>query len=145
MTENTSILPARCNKDKDEWTFIDYSDANVKADILTFVTYNTWFYDFYLEERFRAIIQLLRESDADIIALQEITPASLEIFLQTDWVRDNYFISDISGSTLCSLNSSQTNYGVILLSRIPIKNLNLYPLTSVMGRHVLIAEFDING
>jgi len=79
MKENTSILPARFNRDKDEWNLIDNSGTNIKADILTFVTYNTWFDDFHFEERFRAITEILRESNADIIALQEITNASLEI------------------------------------------------------------------
>ncbi len=146
MKENTSILPARFNRDKDEWNFIDNSGTNIKADILTFVTYNTWFDDFHFEKRFRAITEILRESNADIIALQEITNASLEIFLQKDWVKNNYFISDISGSTLTSTDRRKNfNYVVILLSRIPIKSLNLHPLTSGQGRHVLIAEFEING
>ena len=147
MNENSSILPARFNRDIDEWNSIENSGTTIKADILTFVTYNTWFDDFHFEKRFRAITEILRESNADIIALQEITNASLEIFLQEDWVKNNYFISDISGSTLTSWKSTQKdfNYGVILLSRIPIKSLNLHPLTSELGRHVLIAEFDING
>ena len=147
MNENTSILPAKFNRDKDEWNFIENSGTNIKADILTFVTYNTWFDDFHFEKRFRAITEILRESNADITALQETTNASLEIFLQEDWVKNNYFISDISGSTLTSWKSTQKdfNYGVILLSRIPVKSLNLHPLTSDLGRHVLIAEFDING
>jgi len=145
MNSNTSILPARFNRDKDEWNFIENSGTNIKADVLTFVTYNTWFDDFHFEKRFRAITEILRESNADIIGLQEIAKASLEIFLQEDWVKNNYFISDISGATLTSTyRSKQFNYGVILLSRFPIKSLNLHPLTSEQRRHVLIAEFDIN-
>ena len=145
MKENTSILPAKFNREKNEWNFIDNSGTNIKAESLTLVTYNTWFDDFHFDERFRAITGILRESNADIIALQEITNASLEVFLQEDWVKTNYFISDISGSTLTSTyRPKQLNYGVILLSRFPIKSLNLHPLTSGQGRHVLIAEFDIN-
>ena len=137
MKENTLIFPARFNRDKNKWDFIYNSWENTNAKMLKLITLNTWFDDFYFEERFRAITEILRELKADVIALQEITDKSLGIILKEDWVKDNYFISDISGSTFSS-------YGVILLSRIPIKNLNLYPLASIMNRHVLIAEFVIN-
>ena len=73
-----------------------------------------------------------------ILLLCKITIESLKLILKEDWVKDNYFISDISGATFES-------YGVILLSRIPMKCINLHPLTSSMQRHVLIAEYNING
>lgn len=136
--ENTSIFPAAFDRNKAKWSHVDDSGTNVNADTLTLATLNTWFGDYYFKERWRAITELLRETNADIIALQEMTCASLKLILKEDWIRDEYFISDIAGSTLSS-------YGVMLLSRIPIKFLNLHPLTSVMGRHVLIAEFEING
>jgi len=137
MKNETIIFPARFNKDKDKWEYLSSIGPNINTDILTFVTYNIWFDDFFFKERFQATSKLLKNTNADIIALQEITDDSLELLLQEDWVKDNYFISDISGSTFHS-------YGVILLSKIPLKNLYLYQLPSIMDRKVLIAEFVIN-
>lgn len=137
MNENTLIFPASFQRDKNKWELIYNTGTNIKASTLTFLTFNTWFGDFHFEERFRATIEILKDSNADIIALQEITDASLELLLKDDWIKNNYFISDNSCSTFYS-------YGVIILSRFPIKNLNLHPLKSIMGRHVLIAEFEIN-
>ncbi len=138
MSKDTIILPATFDKDKGEWCPSYDLPATVKTNVLKFVTYNTWFGDYYFKERFDAITDILKRTNADIIALQEITEKGLKIILEKDWVKENYFISDISGTTFYS-------YGVLLLSRIPIKCLDLYPLTSMMGRNVLIAEYNING
>jgi tyrosyl-DNA phosphodiesterase 2 len=137
LNENTLLFPAMFDKKKDQWRLVYDSAENMNADSLTFVTFNIWFGDYYFEERVGALTEILKKSNADIIALQEITDASLQLILKEDWIKRSYYISDISSSSFYS-------YGVILLSRIPIKKLNLYPLISVMDRHVLIAEFEIN-
>jgi len=138
MAENTLIFPAVFDKDDNKWCHSDSFDTNVRADTLTFVTFNIWFGEYYFEQRFHALMDILKDTDADIIGLQEVTHESLELILEEEWVKDNYFISDITGTTFLS-------YGVIFLSRIPVKQLELYPLKSLMGRYVLIAEFNING
>jgi len=137
MNESTLVIPAKFNRDRDGWEFVYHSEQNIQMDRLIFLTFNTWFSDFHFEERFKAILKILKGSNADIIALQEITDRSLQLILQEDWVKNHYYISDFSGSTFYS-------YGVIFLSKMPINLLYLYPLPSIMGRNVLIAEFVVN-
>jgi tyrosyl-DNA phosphodiesterase 2 len=102
---------------------------------LTVVTWNVWFAPYYFEPRFRALLEVVRGRRPDVICLQEIVPDSLELLLAEPWVRDGYRVSDVRGDTLDS-------YGVVLLSRLPIRALALHDLPSHMGRRLLVAEVD---
>ena len=86
---------------------------------LQVVTYNVLF-DLYetekiYSERRRAVcIELLRARDADIIALQEVTPQLWAQLLATPWVQDGYHVS--AGPDAAGLDP----YGQALLSRWPL-------------------------
>jgi tyrosyl-DNA phosphodiesterase 2 len=141
MAERTLIFPAEFDRGSNRWrlSYFNFTKyENVRTDILTFVTFNTWFGNHYFDHRFRALMDILKDTDADIIGLQEMTHKSLKHLLKEEWVKKNYFISDLTGTTIYP-------YGVVLLSRIPVKFLVLHPLTGAMERQVLIAEFHING
>jgi len=69
--------------------------------------------------------------------LQEVIPRFIQKIIKESWVQDEYYMSDCTGSTVGS-------YGVILLSRIPITQLELHELYSQMDRSVLIAGLIIN-
>lgn len=115
---------------------VDSNDlSNINA--IKLLTYNVWFSDEYIEERAEALFKILNESDADIIALQEVTYHFLQLILMQDWIRKDYFISDFKGDTFGS-------YGVLLLSRFSIKELSLHQLATHMERQLLLAEFVIN-
>jgi poly(A) polymerase len=66
------------------------------------------------KKRLPAIVAELRKTDADIIAIQEVTPALVDLLLQTDWVRD-YFISE-SGYA-----DKVKPYGNLIMSRFPFQ------------------------
>ncbi|MCA9686662.1 MAG: 2'-5' RNA ligase family protein, partial [Myxococcales bacterium] len=68
----------------------------------------------YSERRLPAALALLREREADLIALQEVTPASLAAILAEPWVRERYCVS--SGPA----GEGVDPYGVVLLSRWPL-------------------------
>lgn len=68
----------------------------------------------YGERRLPAALELLRELEADLIALQEVTPASLAAILAAPWVRERYCVS--SGPAAEGVDP----YGVVLLSRWPL-------------------------
>lgn len=68
----------------------------------------------YGERRLPAALELLRELEADLIALQEVTPASLAAILAEPWVRERYCVS--SGPAAEGVDP----YGVVLLSRWPL-------------------------
>lgn len=100
---------------------------------LTLLTYNLWFDQFRWRDRLTSALAEVDEHRADIIGLEEVTPEFLELILATDWVRSDYWVSDVSGETL------QPN-GVLLLARHPLQRLALCQLPSEKHRKFVIAE-----
>jgi endonuclease/exonuclease/phosphatase family metal-dependent hydrolase len=93
--------------------------ASVSIDTLTIASYNVLIDVHHSEQiqtqkRLPAILDELRKTDADIIALQEATPALVDLLLKTDWVRD-YFISESEYA------SKVKPYGNLIMSRFPFK------------------------
>jgi len=110
---------------------------------LKVVTYNVLF-DFYFPEeihtllRMGAAFELLHGVDADIIALQEVTPAFLASLLNEEWVQHGYCSSAAPGSPQLE------PYGQVILSKIPIAGLHLYQFTST-SKTMLIAQMTVCG
>lgn len=140
------LAPGYFDPKKGRWRRIpDVPDApaTVPADVvavgsLTVVTFNVWFGEYYREERTDALFRILQDSDADIIALQEITPELLEVILETPWIRDTYSISDFIGESIAP-------YGVLLLSRLPVERWEIHHLPTRMYRALVTATLNING
>lgn len=134
-----SLKSWKFNSKKQSWIpdNIDFS-SDITVTELTLVTYNVWFADYQFKPRCKFWLDILSDCNADAIALQEITPKSLEFILQSQWVRKQYYISDITGKTV-------TPYGVVLLSKIPLQKLLLYNLPSNMNRQFMVADLRVNG
>ena len=90
------------------------------ATRLTVATFNIWFDSHHAEERYLAIADLLGELTPDVIALQEVTPAALDIFSAQPWVRDEYVRAAMVGGDI-------GNYGMLMLSRMPVVPRRLHP------------------
>ena len=90
----------------------------------------------HTQERMTALFGLLQQADADIIALQEVTPGFLATILSEDWVQQTYCSSSQPGS------AQVEPYGQLLLSRIPIEELDLLQLTS-SSKTILIARMPV--
>lgn len=109
---------------------------------LTVVTYNVLFArhdEAHLDtpQRMRAVLQRLQRAQADVIALQEVTPPLLAALLAEDWVREAYRASDSpAGETV-------TPYGQLLLSRVPLVSLAQHRFTR--DKRVLVGELDTAG
>jgi|GEM_PF-1749093 len=106
---------------------------------LQVVTYNVLFdiYEtekIYSERRRAACIALLRARDADIIALQEVTPKLWAQLLATPWVQDGYHVS--SGPDAAGLDP----YGQALLSRWPL-TLELHAFST--QKRLLVGRLDL--
>ena len=108
-------------------------EPDVSRDRIALLTWNVWFGEFLWQERFAALLDIARACRPDIVALQEVTHRHLEQLLAVDWVRREFRISDITGSTL-------QPHGVLLLSRLPLRNLGLQELPSDKDRKMLVAE-----
>lgn len=100
---------------------------------LRLVTWNVYFGGHMFEERAEALVAELAQRRPDVIALQEVTPELLAVLVAVPWVRAGYQLSDVDGRTLAG-------YGVVVLSRLPIRRLAAIELPSEMGRRLLIAE-----
>jgi poly(A) polymerase len=86
--------------------------------------------------RWAALRAQLAESGADLIGLQEATPAFLEALLAEPWVRERYRISDVDGGTL-------DPYGQLLLSRRPLRWLGQRRLSR--SKRLLLAGLTVGG
>ncbi|MER5279264.1 poly(A) polymerase [Streptomyces sp. NPDC002809] len=101
---------------------------------LTVLTWNT-LWDRYDSDRIDTarrrplLLDALRAADADVIALQEVEPALLELLLDCDWVRDGYaIVIDPAGRDVA-------DNGLLLLSRLPVSEAGLHAL----GPHKAVA------
>ena len=86
-------------------------------------------------QRLPAIVEHLRRCDADIIALQEVTPPLLEVLLEQDWVHSYAISESPEGQTL-------KPYGLLLLSRLPF---TLVEHQYSAHKRVLVGTWQING
>lgn len=136
MTEE--LKPKKFNPKKKAWTKEVDEAPDIRLTKLTFVTYNIWFSKYYRKQRHEALLNIIKKCDADVIGLQEVTSSFLKMILKQDWVKNSYYVSDTTGVTV-------DPYGVILLSKIPIRKLFFYELPSLMSRKLLFAELGING
>lgn len=105
-----------------------------RSAALTVLTWNT-LWDRYDSDRIDTarrrplLLDALRAADADVIALQEVEPALLELLLACDWVRDGYaVVIDPTGRDVA-------DNGLLLLSRLPVSEAALHSL----GPHKAVA------
>lgn len=120
------------------WVTDHAPDVPAPSAKLTLVTWNVWFGSYQLEERFRAVLEIVRALDADILCFQEIVAESLAMLRDEPWIRASYQLSDAHGTTF-------DDYGTVLLSRLPIRSLLLHELPTGMGRALVAADIDALG
>lgn len=137
LRRRRSVAVRRFDAATGQWVQADPGGA-VDRDELTVVTFNIWFDDYYAEQRYQAIAELLRERRPDVIVLQEVTSAALEVFIDQPWVRDEYLsASAVGGDT--------GNYGMLMLSRVPAVRAAYSRLPTRQSRGFLEAELAVNG
>lgn len=115
--------------------------AEVHVEALQVVTYNVLF-DLYMpeklysERRAAECRALLAAQDADIVALQEVTPWFWAALLAEPWVRERYCVSDDP------VAAGLVPYGQALLSRWPLA---LEVHTFSAQKRLLLGRMKING
>jgi endonuclease/exonuclease/phosphatase family metal-dependent hydrolase len=105
---------------------------------LTITTYNVWNDSKHAEQRYLSIASVLRRRDPDIMVFQEVTPAAYDVLLSQDWIRDGYSRAAVVGA-------EAGNYGMLLLSRLPLSRATYTRLPSRQSRGFLQAELALNG
>lgn len=112
--------------------------AAAPRDELSLVTFNIWFSDYHAEERYLAIADLLSREMPDVIVFQEVTPQALDVFLAQPWIRVRYRRAAVVGDAV-------GNYGMLILSRLPITRVTYTRLPTQLDRGYLIAELSNGG
>jgi len=128
------LAPSVFEPSSGRWVHCDSAGSRA-VEQLTLVTYNIWFGEYRWRERLAHLLELVASYRPDIIAFQEVTPRQLGQILATDWIRERFLVSDASGFTV-------NPHGVVLLSRLPIRDVLLYPLPSRKDRKLLTAWVD---
>ena len=122
-----------------EWKIFAEKIGSVAPDTLTIASYNI-LSDLHevdkiqTDKRLPVILHELRQTQADIIALQEVTPTSIAFILETDWVKD-YYITEV-------VNANNVKpYGNLIMSRLPFE---LVEHQFSGHKRVLVGKWQIN-
>jgi tyrosyl-DNA phosphodiesterase 2 len=105
---------------------------------LTLSTFNIWFRSHSADERYRAIADLLSRKLPDVMVFQEVTPSAAEIFLAQPWIRQDY-------ARVVATGGANGNYGMLMLSRLPVSRASYRALPTRASRGFLTAELNIDG
>ncbi len=124
--------------DADRWRAAGDTGATDRRDSLTVTTFNVWYHQYFAATRHRAIADLIDDAAPDVAVFQEVTPDALAVFLGQPWARRYYRCAAV-------VDRSTGDYGMLLLSRMPIARITYTRLPTRMSRGYLRAEFAING
>lgn len=119
------------------WARVDPADAG-RRDELTVATFNIWNDAYFAQQRYHAIAALLQRELPDVMVFQEVTPAALEVFTTQSWIRSDYLCAAVIGG-------QAGNYGLLMLTRLPVRGVTYTRLPTRLARGYLQAEFTING
>jgi endonuclease/exonuclease/phosphatase family metal-dependent hydrolase/2'-5' RNA ligase len=116
------------NQTTSEWERIETNKKQIHVlETLRIFSYNVLF-DMHnedlpvtSEQRVPHVLRILENCDADIICLQEVRTSFLEILVQLEWVKDKYYISDVSGAETLG-----DKYGQVVLSKMEPYSLSMY-------------------
>ncbi|MHA0287291.1 endonuclease/exonuclease/phosphatase family protein [Mycobacterium sp. C3-094] len=132
-----TIDTAAFDIDRNRWVAV--TDAvPVERDELSVATFNIWFSDYHATARYQAIVDLLETYTPDVIALQEVTAAALDVFLGRPCIRKNY-------QSVAATGRDFGNYGLLILSRLPVSHAVYTHLPHSVGRGLLRANLTVNG
>jgi endonuclease/exonuclease/phosphatase family metal-dependent hydrolase len=112
----------------------------MQATKLKVVSYNVWFSPVRFDERCAALFSILRDSDADVICLQEALPEFVQAIASQLWVAEE-------GGPKYLLSGGQDSvspYGVCMLVRPSLQPVFVFhELPTEMSRKLLTVELSI--
>lgn len=134
----TRVPVLRFDPARQRW--VTARDIGGRRDVerLTVTTYNIWFNDTHAERRYRTIAELLSRESPDIMAFQEVNPVALTVFLEQAWIREQY-------RSAAAVGGRRGNYGMLLLSRVPVDSVTYTRLPTKLSRGYLTARLTLNG
>eukprot|EP01006_Ploeotia_vitrea_P016592 TRINITY_DN47331_c0_g1_i1.p1 TRINITY_DN47331_c0_g1~~TRINITY_DN47331_c0_g1_i1.p1 ORF type:complete len:1019 (-),score=137.11 TRINITY_DN47331_c0_g1_i1:128-3082(-) len=139
------VRPGRWDSEKEAWTPVDTTSAAAPSAMsqtnLKVVSYNILFDTFHTalihtKQRLPMLVQELQKADADIVGLQEVTVPILNTILLDDWIRQTYYISDITAESI-------TPSGQVILSKLPFTSVSLHNFSE--KKRAAFARVKVNG
>ena len=105
--------------------------------VISILTFNVWFSEYYRNERIKEIIRIIMENKPTIICLQEVINETLSIILENDFIKKNYETS---------IKELNRVYGELILyskkTKVNISNIHRFSLTR-MERHINHIELEL--
>lgn len=137
LTGRKPIVVRRYDPAVGEWVTCTGGGPS-ERDELTVSTYNIWFSDFHAARRHAAILDVLARKPPDVMVFQELTPPALTTLLAAPWIRARY-------RAAAAVGDAYANYGLLMLSRLPLVRVEYVRLPTRLTRGYLRAELDLNG
>ena len=135
LRRRRSVPVERFDAATGRWTDAD-TEGSVDRDEFTVATFNIWLDSYHADQRYLAIADLLAERAPDVIVLQEVTPQALAVFPARPWVRDGYLRAAVVGGDV-------GDYGMLMLSRLPVSRATYTRLPTRQSRGFLAAELTV--
>lgn len=139
-----NLLPRRRGVDVERfdaatgrWTAAEPT-GHVDRREFTLSTYNIWNDPKHAELRHVAISDLLSQRAPDVMMFQEITQVALDVLTSQDWIRDGYTRAAVVGG-------HAGDYGMLLLTRLPVSSVTYTRLPTRQSRGFLQAELALTG
>lgn len=108
-----------------------------KAVTLKLVTYNVLADEVAVKQRIPALFKLLKESDADIIVLQEVTPWFFKMLYEEPWLKSYHLTTEDNA------NAVRGEY--VILSKQKIQTAVYQKLSGKQQRGTFVAKLKWNG
>lgn len=123
--------------DSGRWSPIERGGRTDPTE-LTLTTFNVWNDAYFADERHGAIAGLVARLAPDIMVFQEVTRRAHDVLLSHPWVREHCFCAAATGGDV-------GDYGIVMLSRLPLREVTYTKLPSRMFRGFLQAEVGTEG
>lgn len=120
------------------WRGAEAEATDTTRDVLTVATFNVWFDEYHARRRYAAIADELERDTPDVMVFQEVTAPALDVLLARPWIRAEYRSAAVTGGRV-------GNYGMLILSRLPLEDVVYSRLPTAAARGLLTAGVEVNG
>ncbi|MFC7672721.1 endonuclease/exonuclease/phosphatase family protein [Mycolicibacterium sp. GCM10028919] len=120
------------------WRGAEAEATGTTRDVLTVATFNVWFDEYHARQRYAAIADELERDAPDVMVFQEVTAPALDVLLARPWIRAEYRSAAVAGGRV-------GNYGMLILSRLPLGDAVYSRLPTAAARGLLTAGVDVDG
>lgn len=120
------------------WRGAEGETTDTTRDVLTVATFNVWFDEYHARQRYAAVANELERDAPDVMVFQEVTAPALDVLLARPWIRAEYRSAAVTGRRV-------GNYGMLILSRLPLEGAVYSRLPTAAARGLLTAGVEVNG